>query len=169
MTGGCNKNSKEPSNFSYIFRLPSTIRKMKRVNNLLEKRYGHASILINQQVIVMGGFFHNDDDFSQPQTLNSCERYNYKDNEWIPIAPMNQCRAFFSGCKVKDEFLYVFGGFMQYETTSSIEFYNTMLDKWTILTISLPLKLAKYGLCKVEENQIILAGGLMVEGGTSTS
>jgi len=53
---------------------------------------------------------------------------------------------------VKEEFVYVFGGFQNYETTSSIEFYNIMLDKWTLLSISLPLKIAKYGLAKVEEN-----------------
>ena len=65
---------------------------------------------------------------------------------------MHQERAYFSACRVKEEFVYVFGGFQNYETTSSIEFYNIMLDKWTLLSISLPLKLAKYGLAKTEEN-----------------
>lgn len=44
-----------------------------------------------------------------------------------------------------------------------------MLDKWTMITIVLPLKLAKYGLCKVEENQILIIGGLMIESGSGIS
>jgi N-acetylneuraminic acid mutarotase len=65
--------------------------------------------------------------------------------------------------------VYVFGGFYNYETTNSIEFYNIMLDKWTLLSISLPLKIAKYGLAKVEENQIVIAGGLLVDNVTTRS
>jgi N-acetylneuraminic acid mutarotase len=35
-----------------------------------------------------------------------------------------------------------------------------MLDKWTLLSINLPTKLAKYGLCKFDDSQIIIAGGI---------
>ena len=81
------------------------------------------------------------------------------------MAPMHQERAYFSACRVKEEFVYVFGGFYNYETTNTIEFYNIMLDKWTNLSINMPLRLAKYGLGKIEENQIIIAGGLLIDGG----
>ena len=40
-----------------------------------------------------------------------------------------------------------------------------MLDKWTNLSINMPLKLAKYGLAKTEENQVLIAGGLLIDGG----
>jgi N-acetylneuraminic acid mutarotase len=63
----------------------------------------------------------------------------------------------------------VFGGFQNYETTNSIEFYNIMLDKWTLLSITLPIKIAKYGLAKIEENQIVIAGGLLVDSGSNRS
>lgn len=43
-----------------------------------------------------------------------------------------------------------------------------MLDKWTLLSITMPLKLAKYGLAKVEENQIVISGGLIVDNAPST-
>lgn len=44
-----------------------------------------------------------------------------------------------------------------------------MLDKWTLLSINLPLKIAKYGLAKIEENQIVIAGGLLVDSTASTN
>jgi hypothetical protein len=65
---------------------------------------------------------------------------------------MNQERAYFSAVRVKEEFIYVFGGFLNYETTNTIEYYNTMIDKWSTLTFTMPIKLAKYGLAKIEEN-----------------
>lgn len=80
---------------------------------------------------------------------------------------MINARAYFSACKVKEEFVYVFGGFHNYETQNTIEFYNIMLDKWTLLSITMPIKIAKYGLAKVDENQIIIAGGLLVDNSSS--
>ena len=44
-----------------------------------------------------------------------------------------------------------------------------MLDKWTMLSISMPLKLAKYGLAKAEENQIVIAGGLLIDNSSTRS
>jgi N-acetylneuraminic acid mutarotase len=63
----------------------------------------------------------------------------------------------------------VFGGFQNYETTNSIEVYNTMLDKWTMLHIPMPIKIAKYGLAKIEENQIVIAGGLLIDNSSTRS
>jgi len=53
---------------------------------------------------------------------------------------------------VKDEFVYAFGGFCNYETTNTIEYYNIMLDRWTAVTFVMPIKVAKYGLAQMEEN-----------------
>jgi len=35
-----------------------------------------------------------------------------------------------------------------------------MLDKWTVLSLVLPTKLAKYGLCRVDDTQIVICGGI---------
>ena len=43
-----------------------------------------------------------------------------------------------------------------------------MLDKWTLVSFIMPIKLAKYGLAKIEENQIVIAGGLLVDNAGST-
>jgi len=51
-------------------------------------RYGHASLYINQLVLVMGGFNHRDDEAEAPNSLHTCEKYSIKENEWTAIAPM---------------------------------------------------------------------------------
>ena len=117
-----------------------------------QARYGHATVFVNQLVLALGGFDHRDEEIYPPHSLKACEKYSIKENEWTQIAPMHQERAYFSDCRVKDEFIYVFGGFYNYETTNTIEFYNLMLDKWTNLSVNMPLKLGKYGLAKIEEN-----------------
>ncbi|CDW72594.1 kelch motif family protein [Stylonychia lemnae] len=168
MTGGCNKATKEASSQCYRFSIPN-MRTFREVQRLKQARYGHASVFINHLVLVLGGFNHRDDEAQAPNTLNTCEKYSIKENEWSPIAPMSQERAYFSAVRVKEEFIYVFGGFQNYETTNTIEFYNIMLDKWTSLTITMPIKLAKYGLAKIEENQIVIAGGLLVDNQSTRS
>lgn len=44
-----------------------------------------------------------------------------------------------------------------------------MLDKWTLLSVTMPIKIAKYGLSKLEENQIVIAGGLLIDNGSTRS
>lgn len=62
---------------------------MKEVQPMKGARYGHASVFINQMVLVLGGFNHRDDEAQAPQTLNKCEKYSVKENEWTAIAPMH--------------------------------------------------------------------------------
>ncbi len=63
----------------------------------------------------------------------------------------------------------MFGGFKNFETMSTIEIYNLMLDKWTMMTIKLPVKIAKYGLAKIDDSQIIIAGGLYADSSTNSA
>ena len=54
----------------------------------------------------------------------------------------------------------MFGGLNGYETTNTIEQYSTMLDKWTLLYVKLPLKIAKLGAVAIDRNSILIAGGI---------
>jgi N-acetylneuraminic acid mutarotase len=78
------------------------------VASLKQTRYGHATVFINHLVLALGGFNNKEDE--APFTMKDCEKYSTKENEWSPIASMNSERAYFSACRVKDEFIYVFGG-----------------------------------------------------------
>ena len=81
MTGGCNRITKEPSAQVYRFSIPQ-IRVFREVKPLKLGRYGHCSVFINSLVLVLGGFNHRDDEAQVPNTLNACEKYSVKENEW---------------------------------------------------------------------------------------
>jgi hypothetical protein len=65
------------------------MRVLREVMPLQQARYGHATVYINQLVLVLGGFNHKDDEGSTPNTLSTCEKYSIKENQWAPIAPMH--------------------------------------------------------------------------------
>lgn len=44
-----------------------------------------------------------------------------------------------------------------------------MLDKWTLVNFNMPIKIAKYGLVKIDENQLIIAGGLLIDNASTRS
>jgi hypothetical protein len=64
--------------------------------------------------------------------LNTCECFNLTKQQWIKLAPLNHGRcesmAFtFAGM------VYVAGGYKQGGRNSSIEVYNKVADKWTVI------------------------------------
>ena len=69
-------------------------------------------------------------------------------------------RAYAGCCPFNNESIYIFGGLNGYETTNSIECYNTMLDKWSLLYVKLPLKIAKLGAIAIDRTSILIAGGI---------
>jgi Kelch motif len=51
---------------------------------------------------------------------------------------MNEGRAFAGACCIGDQFIYVFGGFHDYEVLSTIEKYDSVLDNCLTLYVKLP-------------------------------
>jgi hypothetical protein len=43
---------------------------------MILKRYGHASVSLNGNVYVIGGFSHKDLPNEQPVTLSACEKFS---------------------------------------------------------------------------------------------
>lgn len=62
------------------------MRVFREVQRMKQARYGHAIVYVNQLVLVLGGFNHRDDEAQAPNTLNTCEKYSVKENEWTSIA-----------------------------------------------------------------------------------
>jgi len=127
----------------------------------------------------------NDDIDVEPNTLNSCEKFHYKENLWTQVADLNTERAYagvvsFPQQKIqnstfalkadsngiKDSFhrllnIYVFGGLQDFTALDSIEKYDALLDTWTTLSIKIPLRIAKIGVSVLEKGRsIILCGGI---------
>jgi N-acetylneuraminic acid mutarotase len=67
----------------------------------------------------------------------------------------------FSGACTQSELIYVFGGLDAYSPLNSIEQYSTIVDKWTNLYVKLPLKLAKIGIHWLNQNTVLIFGGVL--------
>lgn len=102
------------------------------------RRYAHICVSMNGYIYVMGGFDNKDADGVAPSTLDLCERYSFHENKWTQSCAMNEGRAFAGACCIGDQFIYVFGGFHDYEVLSTIEKYDSVLDNCLTLYVKLP-------------------------------
>lgn len=114
------------------------------------RRYAHASVFLNGYVYAVGGFDNKDADGVAPSTLDSCERYSIHENRWTNGCAMNEGRAFSGICAIGDQFIYLFGGFHDYEVLNTIEKYDSVLDNWITLYVKLPVGLAKLGVVPMD-------------------
>lgn len=85
---------------------------------------------MNGNIFTIGGFNHSDNVGEPPSTLSSCEKFS--DGKWKKCASLIVARAYLGSCTVGGEFIYVFGGLNGYDTTNTIEQYNSMMDKWVL-------------------------------------
>ena len=82
---------------------------------MTNRRYAHACCALSGYLYVLGGFDNKDADGVAPNTLESCERFAVHENRWTPICAMNEARAFAGFTAIGDQFIYLFGGFHDYE------------------------------------------------------
>jgi N-acetylneuraminic acid mutarotase len=131
-----------------------------KVNSMKFKRYGHCSTSLGNFVYVIGGFDHQDTETTSPSTLVSCEKYNSKTGKWMTVSNMIHPVAFAAITTVEDKYFYVFGGFEDYNTVDIIQKYNAPADQWDLLNIKLPVRLAKMGAANIEDETILIVGGI---------
>ncbi|CDW74857.1 kelch motif family protein [Stylonychia lemnae] len=160
LSGGCSVMSQKASNKAFKINTEDGAYKFIRMQNLMEARYGHSQLYLNGYIYAIGGFSHDDNPGVAPITLQSCEKYTPADNTWSYCAELIMPRAYAGCCPFNNESIYIFGGLNGYETTNTIEQYNTMLDKWSLLYVKLPLKIAKLGAVALDRNSILIAGGI---------
>lgn len=94
-------------------------------------RYGHATVVIRNKILVMGGQSRRN------SKLNSVEFYDPERNEWNHVAPMLEARENFQAGTVND-FVYVFGGKLHFPIRklllTSVERYSIENNSWTKVT-----------------------------------
>ena len=116
---------------------------------------------MNGYVFAIGGFDNKDADGIAPNTLDSCERFSIYENKWYTCCSMNEARAFSAACTMQDQFIYLFGGFHDYDVLQSIEKFDSVLDNWLTLYVKLPIPLAKLGVAPIDSSkQIAVVGGM---------
>jgi hypothetical protein len=71
-TGGLSIATSHPVASVYEWRT-NTIQKAQGGKNMIQKRFGHCSVLLRNKVVVFGGFSHQDVQEEPPLTLSHCE------------------------------------------------------------------------------------------------
>ena len=66
---------------------------------------------------------------------------------------MNEPRAFAGACVMGGQFIYIFGGFHDFDVLSTIEKFDSVLDNWLTLYVKLPVPLAKLGIAAMDQTR----------------
>lgn len=159
ITGGCDNNTGIASENVYIAKIDSADT-FKQGASMKNKRYGHCSAYLQGILYVVGGFDHQDTETTVPSTLVSCESYNEEKGKWRKIADLQRAVAFAAITTIKNEYFYIFGGFEDYSTVDIIQKYTPTIDEWSTLAVKLPVRLAKMGAANIEDEFILIVGGI---------
>ena len=61
---------------------------------------------------------------------------------------------------MENQYIYVFGGFHDYEMLNNIEKYDTITDTWITLYYKLPYPLVKHAVASTDKRNILILGGM---------
>ncbi|MBK8698412.1 MAG: hypothetical protein IPN29_02220 [Saprospiraceae bacterium] len=111
-------------------------------------RHGHAAIVHNNKIFVIGGYINN---FPTGFT----EEYDPNTDKWKTKSPMPTARGFF-GLVAIDSFLYAIAGRIG-QTEGPIEKYDCINDKWTEIE-PLPVIRNRFGIA-AQDNKVYIIGG----------
>ena len=95
------------------------------------KRRDHAIAKYDNKVYVMGG--HNRTD----KYLDTCEVFDLDNRQWKPIDSLNEKKRECTAVAMPSGTIYLFGGYSNYVELNSIERYEILKDKWTMLDVKL--------------------------------
>ncbi|CAI2385357.1 unnamed protein product [Moneuplotes crassus] len=167
ITGGCDNYTGEASESVFKANV-SKVETFKKISSMSNRRYGHCSACLKGYLFVIGGFDHQDTETTSPSTLASCEKYNPTRGKWSNVADLIHPVSFASIATVEDTYLYLFGGFEDYTTVDIIQKYNFLVDSWDLLSIKLPVKLAKMGAATIDSDTILVVGGIYEDSNNET-
>ena len=131
-----------------------------RRKNLNHPRYGHGSVSIKGVVFAFGGFGHKDVPGEAPRTISTVERLSASGNSWELVTSMNEARAFFGSCALDQQYIYVFGGYHDYDMLNTIEKYDTITDTWITLYFKQPFPMANHAAIAIDKRNILILGGM---------
>lgn len=97
---------------------------------MLQRRGYFALVIMYGKLIAIGGSGEDDDE------LNSVESYDLFERKWKYLASMNQKRYAHS-VVVHGDRLYAFGGIDSGRINDSVEYYDLIINKWTLVGIKI--------------------------------
>jgi len=186
ITGGCIAQDFIPTSvcLGLVFNKTENYFSLGKLDPMLYPRYAHCSVIIGQELYVLGGLQRNAKNKTY-HWLNHCEKleiqglkdsldiliggedcsfYWHQKKPWQPIADMNKPRANFCAFESKGK-IYAFGGFSGFKLVEeTIERYDPAQNKWEILDFAAKLSQVNYkflaaSLLLRADDQIYVIGG----------
>ena len=146
-----------PSNEAYLLEFADKKNvKVKIMPKMLNKRCWHGIVYIKPYVYILGGY-------DGATSIKTCERLNIlQPNSFEQLQPMVHARSMFGYTVVNEDHIYAIGGIevgSKSNYLDSVEKYNVLENKWSLLKVRLPVKLS--GLCclTLNDNMLLLVGG----------
>ncbi|XP_031561493.1 kelch-like protein 28 [Actinia tenebrosa] len=125
--------------------------KWKKLTPMSCPRTAHCAVLVDSFVYVVGGC-------SADEVYQSGEKYDIENDQWVPIAAMNERRCYAAGANLRGK-VFIAGGYHadEWVAYNSCELYDPETDHWDIIT-SMPIPRAACGVAQVDDD-IFLFGG----------
>ena len=111
-------------------------------------RYNHAMVCVGNYLYAIGG--------SNGNALRECEKYDVVLDNWQKVGNLNVAREYLAACVHRGR-IYVAGG----EGADSIEAYNTVSNKFSLLRVRLPT-FSKSLMASVDDQMIIFHGNKII-------
>jgi hypothetical protein len=90
-------------------------------------------------------------------TLATCEAYDESEQKWLPICALNKKR-YYAGAAAHDGTVYVLGGRFRDIARDSVEQYDAIADKWTIMEMRMSLGRYNHAVAFVNGRTYVLGG-----------
>lgn len=111
-------------------------------------RFNHAMVCVGNYLYAIGG--------SNGNALRECEKYDIILDNWQKVGNLNVAREYLAACVHRGR-IYVAGG----EGADSIEAYNTVSNKFSLLRVRLPT-FSKSLMASVDDQMIIFHGNKII-------
>lgn len=123
-------------------------------------RYGHKAVYLEGYIYIIGGFENFSPVNLEKTSSRCCFWFEVSSGRWGIMAPLNHTRAY-HGLAVLDNTIYVVGGVdSNNRLLGSLERYDKVNDKWTVLSGELYSPRMAMGFCS-HKQQLWVAGGIV--------
>jgi len=159
MCGGIDQELKNISDTCLLFN--PVAKTVRRFASMQRFRYTFPLVHFRNRLYALGGRVYGGD---QESLLSECEYFDFEEQAWVEVAPMNKKRCTSMAFVYKD-CIWVFGGYTDYlKRSSTIERYNPKSDTWEIVEFKLYQGMEAGHVYSIAPDKLLIIGGKVLGG-----
>lgn len=152
-SGGVNHLFNHVTSKTYEYNIRTS--KFKKMGSLINRRFFAQMVFTRGRLFIIGGRDYGNDAVA---ILNSCEEYNFGNQQWTQIANLNFSRCNFSSIIFRDD-IFVFSGLSKTsELINHIEKFDFERSRWEVLGLDVSENMLG-NLSFHRGNEIVVLGG----------